>query len=250
VVSDPSPEHVRVTVQQSLQCIEDILGLAAGFDTEWIPDDEKQPAFLVGYGLYMATRRLTQAAVLLSRSGLEHESASLRRSLIEHASFLAWLADDPTGAVAAINREHQSNVRRGEEAMSKGGYDTKDITELVHHVLRDAAPASSTDHLLGHTHRLQRYGQPPVLAQWLHDTFLTHPTLIAARFYFQEGESITLAASPREELPTTPLQAAIMLHAASVAFSGLLTGDPWRAELARINEDYGLGAPTAGGLSA
>ena len=64
MVSDPSPEHVRITVQQSLQCIEDILGLAAGFDTKWIPDDEKQPAFLVGYGLYMATRRLTQAAVL------------------------------------------------------------------------------------------------------------------------------------------------------------------------------------------
>ncbi len=176
---EPSREHVQATVQQCLRCIQDLLTLAAGFDTKRIPGNEKQPAFLVGYGLYMATRRLTQAAVLLATSGFEHESAGLRRSLIEHASLLAWLADDPAGAVAAVNREHESNLRRGEKALSEGGYAAADVTELVSRLLRDPVPPAPAEQLLKHAHRIQRYGQKPVYAQWLQDTFLTHPTLIA-----------------------------------------------------------------------
>lgn len=243
-MSEPDRQYVEATVQQCLRCIQDLLALAARFDTQHIPGNERQPAFLVGYGVYMATRRLTQAAVLLATSGFEHESAGLRRSLIEHASLLAWLADDPTGAVAAVNREHESNLRRGEKALSEGGYAAADVTELVKRLLRDPAPPSPAEQLLKHAHRIQRYGRRPVYAHWLQDTFLAHPTLIAARFYFEEGENTALLTTPRRALPTTPLQAAMMLHAASTAFSELLVGDPWSAELARINDTHGLGAPT------
>ncbi|MDX2849249.1 hypothetical protein PV342_12420 [Streptomyces sp. PA03-3a] len=211
----------------------------------WAPTEDDRRPFFVAWGLLAAAQRQAHAIVLLHRKGLGHEAAPNRRALLEHMAKIRWLAEDREEAVDSMNLALQQSQMKLRDAAELAGmtYDPK-LPDLVQAMIIEP---NSANQFNNSTPLLKRLGAP-LLAAWIGETQLAHPTLTAAQCFFDDTASdvVKLYDEPvyREGAPSpaerSPFVAFVVLWSAMVAVNQLLPNQPWSEELQRIAADGGI----------
>jgi hypothetical protein len=200
----------------------------------------------IAHGWYTRVRRTGRALQVLTAEGFEHEGAPLRRSLIEHALGLHWLADGKDSAVDALHGGNQNTWKKISDSMTDGWVVTpEDLSSVVNAVL----PSSSESTYLHFAHLCRRYEEPDLFVAWLLETGHSHTSYASAIAYVdfdERAEQPILLVQARHDLQTTSAVVANLLLVASIGFNKILNGQPWTHLLEELHERMG-GAVSAGG---
>lgn len=223
-----------------LQCIiDDFFGLYdSSTSIDVAPDHVKSGIF--AHGWYTAVRRTARACLVLAADGYEHEAAPLRRSMIEHALALHWLADASDAAVDALLRAHQNRLQKMREPMSAGDWSVP--IDVLDSFLDAQVPSSPEDRYLAFKHLCDRYEQPALYVAWLTETAFCHPSYSSAVAYTKGGDSLErtgllsqVDGRPADTGPTV----AVLLLIASQGFQRLFIGAPWADKLKDLETRLG-----------
>ena len=206
---------------------------------------EAERAGPIAHGWYTCVRRTGRALQVLAMAGFEHEGAPLRRSMIEHALGLHWLAEANDSAVDALRGGNQDTWKKIAGSMTGEWVVTP---EDLNPVVTAEIPKSSESTYLAFKHLCDRYDEPDLYVAWLLATAHCHVTFASAMAYVEADGT---AARPRLLTEATHLQAtagilATLLLLASVGFNKILTGQPWTQRLDELHERMG-GAINGGG---
>ncbi|MEU8932373.1 hypothetical protein AB0D30_21085 [Streptomyces sp. NPDC048409] len=213
-------------------------------------DAEDNRAFRIAWGLLATAHRQGAAIVLLHRHGLGHDTSPNRRALLEHAARIWWLAEDGPDAVHAMNRSLQQTQGKLRKAADESGlrYDPT----VADAVAAADLPPNSAETFGAFTHLMKRIG-PPLLAIWISESMMAHPTLTGAQLFTEDtDEGLVLHANPvyPEGLVSpeerAPFIALVLVWFAMVSFNRLLAGKPWADELQRIAAEAGIEDLSAG----
>ncbi len=190
-------------------------------------------AAFIAHGWYSATRDWARGALLMEKAGLARSAAPLRRSMIEHALALAWLADAHEDVLASLRMAEQEHLKKLDEAMEGGGWSVP--PGLIDDLLDPPATGSPENTNLHIKHLTQRLGQPNVLVAWLHETATCHATLSSASRYVstwpgEEAKGLAMG----EAAESGSDQITLLLLLASDGFNNFLVGAPWTDELAGL----------------
>jgi hypothetical protein len=193
----------------------------------------------IAHGWYTRVRRTGRALQGLTRDGFEHEGAPLRRSMIEHALGLHWLAEAKDDAVDALRGGNQNAWKKIGDSVPSGWMVTpEDLSSVVN----AEVPTSSESTHLHFTHVCRRYGNDELYIAWLLATGHSHASYASGIAYVDFDGTATrpeLLAEVRHDLQTTPAVVASLLLVASIGFNGLLNGQPWTGRLEELNERMG-----------
>ena len=207
---------------------------------------ESQRAAILAHGWYTRVRRNGRALQVLTQAGFEHEGAPLRRSMIEHALGLHWLADATEDAVDALLGRNKETWMRIAGSMTDGWSVTP---EDLNPVLSVEVPKSSESHFLAFKHLCDRYEEPDLYLSWLLETGPSHMTYASAAAYF-EGDGTAAGTTLRwmadGHPPATAGVVASLLLVASAGFNRILKGQPWTGRLDEQHERM-AGAINGGG---
>ncbi len=194
-------------------------------------------AHVIAHGWYEAVRDWARGALLLGDAGLAWTAAPLRRSMIEHALALEWLADKPDDAFASLHKKEQWTVRKLEQHTAGGEWSIP--PELFAEILDPPAPGSAEDVNVNFTHLALAKGERNLLAAWLHETSFSHPSFSSAQRYLVTLPGVDQADIERVVVPdTNTQQVALLLLLATGAFHRFLTGEPWAAQLAQLESRF------------
>jgi hypothetical protein len=208
------------------------------------PAHEDDRAFQVAWGLLAAAHRHAASIVLLHRHGRGFDTSPNRRALLEHAARIWWLAEDGADAVDAMNHALQQSQARLRRAADDAGiaYDPT-IADIVAATELPPNKAQTYNHF---THLMKRIG-PPMLAIWIGESMIAHPTLTGAQLFSREENGVlSLLAEPAypsgfpgpdERAPTIAL---VLMWHAMCSFNRLLDGEPWTDDLRRIAVETGI----------
>lgn len=195
--------------------------------------------FPIAHGWYMAVRRASEAVVLLTNSGYDLEASPLRRYLIEHAVALRWLAEASDDAVTAILRGHQHWLRNLQSNAQAAGSDV--AQDPAFDIMLGVDPGTSShDHYLHFTQRCHDFGSPQLMYGYTVETNRSHPSFSTAEVFLEhqgDDEVPLLLHQPRPGFPdllSTVL--ACLLHT-SESINRLIVGQPWSADLQRIDTE-------------
>ncbi|MEV5449969.1 DUF5677 domain-containing protein [Streptomyces sp. NPDC052535] len=205
---------------------------------------DERPLY-VGWGMLATVHRQAAAVVLLHRHGFGHETAPNRRSMLEHAAQIWWLAEDGTDAVESMNHALKHKQQKLREAADDSGisYDAT-IADAVQAAVLPPTSAQTYNHI---GHLLKRIG-PPLHAIYAGESMLTHASLTSAeRFFSGPGtDTVELLTTPRypDDAPgpdtRAPYIALVLTWFAMTAFNRLLAGQPWTDALQRIAQEAGI----------
>lgn len=201
---------------------------------------ESQRAAILSHGWYMRVRRNGRALQVLTAAGFEHEGAPLRRSMIEHALGLHWLADAAEDAVDALLTGHRETWKKIAGSMTDGWPVTP---EDLNPVLSIEIPKSSESTNLAFKHLCERYDEPNLYVAWLLETGHSHASYASATAYVDgdgtaAGTKLLWKAANHPQ--TTAGVVANLLYVASVGFNKILTGQPYAAPLEGICSRMGV----------
>lgn len=187
----------------------------------------------VAHAWFVHARRTGRAVLLLAESGYEHEAAPLRRSLIEHALGLRWLADSGTAAVLSLLAAQRQSFIKLQSSM---GDDNWSVTsEDFARVLEGDIGNSSDNYLLHMKQRVDRYGYPSLMVAWLIETTLSHSTAFTAdALLATNDDGWVLLADPKNQSVDSCLLVAAMLLMASEAFNSFLADSPWSSPISDL----------------
>ncbi len=191
----------------------------------------------IAHGWYSAVRGWGRGALLLEDAGLYASTAPLRRSMIEHALALHWLAETPNDALASLRKAQQSSVEKLKIAMEGGLWDIPE--EVLTGLLDPPASGSREDTNLNFTHLCRRLGQQNMFVAWLHESMTSHPSLASATPFLPDlplDEPVT--AQPGIGPNTGREQVALLLIFASDGFNKFLAGTPWTGDLTSLEERF------------
>lgn len=191
-----------------------------------------QRTVMLAHGWYVGSNRMTTAIMLLETHRLGHEAAPLRRSLIEHAVGLAWLAQATEDAVNSLLRGYQNvNIKKLKEVFERI---SPEQGAMFNGILNVEVSASSEDQYLAFRRLCERFGTDRLYAEWLRNTALSHATYVSATAYI-DGSSgeLDLSREPKFQ-PDASTELATLLLLASHSFNELLEDKPWAAELQAI----------------
>lgn len=208
------------------------------------PREELGGAAFVAHGWYSATRDCARGALLMERAGLSRSASPLRRSMIEHALALFWLADAPEDVLASLRMAEQEHIKKLGEAMAGGAWSVPQ--ELIEGLLSPAATGSHEDTNLHVAHLARRLGQRNLLVAWLHETATCHANLSSASRYVatwpgNEANGVAEVAVPDSGKD----QIALLLLLASDGFSRFLVGTPWQPQLVDLERRFREARATA-----
>jgi hypothetical protein len=225
--------------------IENLYALYDGSESIEVAADSQRVAVLA-HGWYTHVRRNGRALQVLTNAGFEHEGAPLRRSMIEHALGLHWLADAAEDAVDALLTGHRETWKKIAGSMTDGWPVTP---EDLNPVLSIVIPKSSESTYLAFKHLCGRYDEPDLYVAWLLETGHSHASYASAAAYV-EGDG-TAAGTKLLEKAANPPQAtagvvANLLFIASVGFNKTLTGQPWAGRLGEVHARRGIAIAGAG----
>jgi hypothetical protein len=201
-------------------------------------------AFQVAWGLLATAHRQAAAIVLLHRHGMGYDTSPNRRALLEHAARIWWLAEDGADAVDVMNRALQKTQANLRAAADDAGmkYDPT-IADIV---ATTELPPNKAETYNRFSHLMKRIG-PPMLAIWIGESMIAHPTLTGSQLFSREENGVlTLLAEPTypegfpgpdEHAPTIAL---VLTWHAMCSFNRLLDGEPWTDELQRIAAEAGI----------
>lgn len=212
--------------------VERLFRLYDGLDSIEVREDTGRAA-VMAHGWYMRVRRSAEAIRVLDDVGYSHEAAPLRRSMIEHALALHWLADATEAAVDALLVSHQERMRRIRESMTD---DWPVDRGLFDPILNSSIPSSPEMTYLAFKHLCDRYDQSDLFVAWLLETSHSHPSFSSAVAY-TEGESIEelVLTDGSADFPSSDDEVvALMMLIASQGFNRLIVGSPWTTVLAAI----------------
>lgn len=191
---------------------------------------------VLAHGWYMRVRRNGRALQVLTAAGFEHEGAPLRRSMIEHALGLHWLADATESAVDALLTGHQETWKKIQGAMTG---DWPVTPEDLNPILAVEIPKSPEFTNLAFKHLCERYDEPGLYVAWLLETWHSHASYASAIAYVEgdgtaEGTELQIEAVDHPR--TTAAIVATLLYVASVGFNKILKGPPWTGRLDEVHE--------------
>src|SRR6266498_929364 len=157
---------------------------------------EIQRTVMLAHGWYVGSGRTATAIMLLETRGLGHEAAPLRRSLIEHAMGLAWLAQATEDAVNSLLRGYQNvNLKKLKEVFEKV---SPGQGAVFNDILDVEVDASSEDQYLAFRRLCERFGVDRIYGEWLRDTALSHATYASAIAYIDSSNGdLNLSREPQ-----------------------------------------------------
>lgn len=194
-------------------------------------------AAFVAHGWYSATRDWAKGAVLMERAGLTRSASPLRRSMIEHALALFWLADAHEDVLASLRMAEQNHLTRLNEAMAGGAWSAP--SGLIEGLLDPSATGSPENTNLPVKHLAERLGQQNVFVAWLHETATCHASLTSASRYvatWPGAETRGLASG--EPLESGEDQVALLLLLATDGFNIFLVDAPWTDQLIDLERRF------------
>ncbi|MEV7366169.1 DUF5677 domain-containing protein [Streptomyces sp. NPDC091299] len=237
------PEDLTVEHERAYKGLEALARLVEDSSGALQPAGEDARPFFVAWGMLANVHRQAAAVVLLHRQGFGHETAPNRRSMLEHAAQVWWLAEDGPDAVDSMNHALQYKQRKLREATDSAGitYDTTIVDAAV------VLPRSRAQTYNNMGHLLQRIGAP-LHAIYAGESLLSHATLTSAeRFYAGvDAETVHLLSEPQypQHAPSpdgrAPYIALVLTWFAMSCFNQLLAGQPWSAELQLVARETGI----------
>jgi hypothetical protein len=189
----------------------------------------------IAHGWYTAVRRFGRGALLLSGAGLGHEAAPLRRSMIEHALALHWLAANPGDALASLGRASQHTVSRMRRKMD-GRWNVPD--EVFDSIEASRFDPSSQDRNLHFGTLASEMGQADLHVAWMHESSYCHPSLSGAQFYAEvSGDGSLQLLHEAPHVGDVRAEVAVILLVASDGFSRFVQGPDWSQELKKLTDE-------------
>ncbi|MET8822322.1 MULTISPECIES: DUF5677 domain-containing protein [Streptomyces] len=232
--------------ERAYRGLDALAGLADGISAAPLaPAGSDARPFFVAWGLLATVHRQAAAVVLLHRHGLGHETAPNRRSMLEHAAQIWWLAEDGTDAVDSMNHALKYKQQRLRESADGAGitYDST-IADAVQAAVLPPTPAQTYNNI---GHLLKRIG-PPLHAIYVGESMLAHASLTSAERFYSDpsADTVELLSEPRypEDYPgpdaRAPYIALVLVWFAMSSFNRLLVGQPWTSDLQCIARDAGI----------
>ena len=188
----------------------------------------------IAHGWYQRCHRGVEALRLLAASGYTEEASPLRRSIIEHAVALRWLAAEGEGIGDTVALRHGEDVKYIRDRVEAAGWcsvDLKQMDEVIASVRADIRD-DSKNYLMNFTQRAEEYGEGHELLAWLGECARSHATFESAVCYFDPADGALLEES-RKALWETPFAAGFLLEAL-LAFRQIFNPEPWEDEVARL----------------
>lgn len=232
---------------QETSAIQQLLHLAnLNFEFEHGPDNR---APRVAFGLFMSLAHQVHALMLLREADADHACSPLRRSLIEHAAFLALLADKGDSAVDLLNRglQHtQGKLKRAVDAAAIS-YD-EGAQVIIDRTLTEQLPEAQT-HLLHVANLVEKYFGRNTVALWMAESGLAHPSLHVAGLFVDESEDgqLTVSKQPLRDFSKETLALCLdsIFHGA-LAFNSLLISPVFEPVLREVAEEFDLSMTVPG----
>lgn len=149
--------------------------------------DSHAPIGHVAHGWYMRCHRGVEAVLMLEQVKFQVEAAPIRRSVLEHAVALKWLAGQG-GVVADILRRgaaHDATKRKA--AIQAADWTSVDV-QLFDAIIQDGQGLDPQhDTLLSFKHRCDRYGNDHDWVMYLTETTQSHPCWESAAPYLVDA---------------------------------------------------------------
>jgi hypothetical protein len=205
--------------------------------------DPTSRAAQVGWGIFFTVAHQIRAVLTLHRDKVCFSSGPNRRTIIEYALFLVWLADDGDVAVDALNRSLQNNQKLLASQLRDGSlldqFPAHTQQELAKTVAEPLVPHPD-ERLLKPWHLIEEYDSSlkPFYAA---ESRFSHVSMTSVQFFVKtHGDAVSLTQMPDpEETISCPEFCLHTFAQALAAFNRLLVGQPWTAELARIADEFG-----------
>jgi hypothetical protein len=110
--------------------------------------------------------------------------------------------------------------------------------EDLDYILDAEIDPSPQETYLKFAHQCKKYGFSEIMVAWLAETAACHPSLLSADSYIEESQDARVFLKESKKAGNTSSAPAfsIFLLMASNAFNQFIKGQPWTAELARIEQ--------------
>ncbi len=199
---------------------------------------------MLGWGLFFTVLHQVEAMLYLHRNGCCFAAAPNRRTAIEYAVGLVWLADQGDRVVDVLNRRHRNDqiqlANRLREANLTERFPPDVYQILVDTVATELPP--QTDERLRVDQLLEEYGYSALKAYYHVESRFTHVSLTGIQLFARDSkEGLLLGQRPLyEELVPCQHFCLMVLFDAMLAFNTLLVGSPWTEALMQVAADHDL----------
>ena len=188
----------------------------------------------VAHGWFMRCQRGVEAVLLLEAQGYQEEAAPIRRSILEHAVSLNWLASSGEEAIGTLLRGAAHEAGKRKNSVLAAGWTSVDPA-LFDRVIDDGNGWSAEqDFLLHFKQRCDAFGSSHDWVAYLAETARSHPGWESAASYIlprEDGTAVAaLLTSPRERIPQAGY-CALALFQALLAVNEMLDGSPLETTL-------------------
>jgi hypothetical protein len=192
----------------------------------------------LAHGWYLRCHRGVQAILLLDSARYAEEASPIRRSVIEHALALKWLAAEGNKILDTVARGHAFDAKNRGDAVSAAGWTSVDLAQ-IEKIIADIDPANRDahdDHLLHFAQRLASYGDKHTRPLYLSEVARTHPSYESAVCYIAQPSGLLLFQS-RDVVWQVPFCATHLLEAL-LAVRQVFDPEPWEDELNGMLQRY------------
>src|SRR6266566_7418823 len=151
----------------------------------------------LAHGWYLRCHRGIQAILLLDPAGFAEEAAPIRRSIIEHALALQWLAAEGNKILDTVARGHAFDAKNRGAAVSAAGWTSVDLAQsekIIANIDPDNRDAHN-DQMLHFAQRLASYGDKHTRPGYLAEAGRSHPSYESAACYVEQPSGFLLAQS-------------------------------------------------------
>lgn len=206
--------------------------------------DGASRAATVGWGLFFTVLHQVEAMLYLHQKGCCFAAAPNRRTAVEYAVCLVWLADEGDHVIDVLNRRLRNNqiqlAKRLREASLTERFPQDAYQVLIDTVATELPPES--DERLKFDQLLDEYGYSALKAYYHVESRFTHGSLTASQVFARDSdEGLLLAQRPLyQELVPCQQFGLMVLFDAMLAFNTLLVGNPWTEALIQVAADHGL----------
>jgi hypothetical protein len=202
----------------------------------------------LAHGWYQRVRRSCEAIIGLEELGYGPEAAPIRRTIIEHAVALRWLAKEGNAVVDVMALEHASRGKRIQKALKEANWTAVDPNQIQ--TVIDEIENKTWDHTKSEfKHFTKQNDDPGVLLAYLAEVGRAHATYESAMDYMNL-EPPQLLEESRAQIDSIKVAADFLLDATNsfhsmlkvpvwtITLSGLTAR--WRAANDRLRDQQGL----------
>ena len=188
--------------------------------------------------------RSGEALLALSALGFAAELAPLRRSMLEHAISLRWVADQRGDAFQVLIRRHSQSMQRIQDAQENGweieGEEAQRLLQQAIDVETDEE-TRTYDHLGAIAHQAEAYGLGDVYLAWLLETLSSHASIASAHPYYSfdsTSNTVQLHRTPRETGTEVEASVLIPVLLGLTAYNMILEGEPLNDRISSWTERF------------